>query len=69
VVRHARRATPPRRSAFLRAASDFIRSASKKEKDEGRGVNRKVVNISSIAGLYGNADRWAILRERRPSSA
>jgi len=46
-------ATAPFR--ILRAASDFIRSASKKEKDEGRGVNRKVVNISSIAGMYGNA--------------
>jgi len=46
-------ATAPFR--ILRAASDFIRNAAKKEKDEGRGVNRKVVNISSIAGLYGNA--------------
>jgi 3-oxoacyl-[acyl-carrier protein] reductase len=46
-------ATAPFR--ILRAASDFIRNASKKEKDEGRGVNRKVVNISSIAGMYGNA--------------
>jgi 3-oxoacyl-[acyl-carrier protein] reductase len=46
-------ATAPFR--ILRAASDFIRSAAKKEKDEGRGVNRKVVNISSIAGIYGNA--------------
>jgi 3-oxoacyl-[acyl-carrier protein] reductase len=46
-------ATAPFR--ILRAASDFIRSASKKEKDEGRGVNRKVVNVSSIAGMYGNA--------------
>jgi 3-oxoacyl-[acyl-carrier protein] reductase len=46
-------ATAPFR--ILRAASDFIRNASKKEKDEGRGVNRKVVNISSIAGIYGNA--------------
>jgi 3-oxoacyl-[acyl-carrier protein] reductase len=46
-------ATAPFR--ILRAASEFIRNASKKEKDEGRGFNRKVVNISSIAGLYGNA--------------
>jgi 3-oxoacyl-[acyl-carrier protein] reductase len=46
-------ATAPFR--ILRAASDFIRNASKKEKDEGRGFNRKVVNISSIAGMYGNA--------------
>ena len=46
-------ATAPFR--ILRAASEFIRSAAKKEAEEGRSVNRKVVNISSIAGLYGNA--------------
>lgn len=46
-------ATAPFR--ILRAASEFIRGAAKKEKEEGRSVNRKVVNISSIAGLYGNA--------------
>lgn len=46
-------ATAPFR--ILRAAADFIRSAAKKEKEEGRSFNRKVVNISSIAGLYGNA--------------
>ena len=46
-------ATAPFR--ILRAASDFIRSAAKKEKEEGRSFNRKVVNISSIAGMYGNA--------------
>lgn len=40
---------------ILRAASDFIRDAAKKEKEAGRSFNRKVVNISSIAGLYGNA--------------
>ena len=46
-------ATAPFR--ILRAASDYIRSASKKEKEEGRSFNRKVVNISSIAGMFGNA--------------
>jgi 3-oxoacyl-[acyl-carrier protein] reductase len=46
-------ATAPFR--ILRAASDFIRSATKKEKEEGRSFNRKVVNISSIAGMFGNA--------------
>jgi 3-oxoacyl-[acyl-carrier protein] reductase len=40
---------------ILRAASGFIRSAARQEKDEGREVFRKVVNISSISGLYGNA--------------
>lgn len=39
----------------LRAASAFIIPAAKQEKAEGRIVARKVVNISSISGLYGNA--------------
>ena len=46
-------ATAPFR--ILRAASEFIRAAAKKEKEQGRSVNRKVVNVSSIAGLFGNA--------------
>ncbi len=40
---------------ILRAVSEFIRPAAKQEKEEGREVYRKVVNVSSIAGLYGNA--------------
>ncbi|HEX7520127.1 MAG TPA: SDR family NAD(P)-dependent oxidoreductase [Candidatus Deferrimicrobium sp.] len=40
---------------ILRAASGFIREAAKKESQEGREVFRKVVNISSVAGLFGNA--------------
>lgn len=40
---------------ILRAAAEFIRTAAKREAEEGREVFRKVVNISSIAGLYGNA--------------
>lgn len=40
---------------ILRAAAGPIRELSKKEADAGKGHNRKVVNISSIAGLYGNA--------------
>jgi 3-oxoacyl-[acyl-carrier protein] reductase len=39
---------------ILRAAADFIRTASKKEAEEGREVFRKVVNISSLAGVGGN---------------
>jgi len=39
---------------ILRAAAEPIRVMSKKEAEEGREVFRKVVNISSIAGLYGN---------------
>lgn len=40
---------------ILRAAADFIRVAAKKEAKEGREVFRKVVNISSLAGVGGNA--------------
>jgi 3-oxoacyl-[acyl-carrier protein] reductase len=39
---------------ILRAASDFIRDAAKKEAAEGREIFRKVVNISSLAGVGGN---------------
>ncbi|MBT9507039.1 SDR family oxidoreductase [Rhodoferax sp.] len=40
---------------ILRAASAFIRDAAKKEADAGQTVFRKVVNISSTSGVYGNA--------------
>ncbi|MGL4285846.1 MAG: SDR family NAD(P)-dependent oxidoreductase [Phreatobacter sp.] len=40
---------------ILRAASEPIRVLSKRDAEAGREVFRKVVNISSIAGLYGNA--------------
>ena len=40
---------------ILRAASNFIRDAAKKEAEEGREVFRKVVNVSSTSGVYGNA--------------
>ena len=40
---------------LLRAASEFIRSQAKREKEEGRTVTRKVVNITSISGTDGNA--------------
>lgn len=39
---------------ILRAASEFIRSAAKKELAAGMRVMRKVVNITSIAGTDGN---------------
>lgn len=39
---------------ILRAAAGFIRSAAKAEAAEGRPVHRKVVNIGSISGIYGN---------------
>jgi 3-oxoacyl-[acyl-carrier protein] reductase len=40
---------------ILRAAQPVISRAAKAEAAEGREVHRKVVNISSLAGLYGNA--------------
>jgi 3-oxoacyl-[acyl-carrier protein] reductase len=39
---------------ILRAAQPFIRAATKQEQAEGRTVHRKVVNISSVAGVFGN---------------
>lgn len=39
---------------ILRAAQPVISAAAKKEKAEGRRVHRKVVNISSVAGVFGN---------------
>jgi len=40
---------------ILRAASEFIRAAAKREAEAGEAVHRKVVNISSISGVCGNA--------------
>ena len=40
---------------ILRAAADFIRETAKKEAEEGKQVFRKIVNISSTSGIYGNA--------------
>ena len=40
---------------ILRAAQPVISKAAKAEAAAGREVHRKVVNISSVAGLYGNA--------------
>lgn len=39
---------------ILRAAADPIRAAAKAEAEEGREIFRKVVNISSVAGVGGN---------------
>ena len=40
---------------ILRAAQPVIRALSKAESEKGQRVVRKVVNISSFAGLFGNA--------------
>jgi len=39
----------------LRAAAPHLREPAKKERDEGREVFRKVVNVTSISGTMGNA--------------
>jgi 3-oxoacyl-[acyl-carrier protein] reductase len=39
---------------ILRAAAGFIRGATKEEAANGRPIHRKVVNISSLSGVYGN---------------
>ena len=39
----------------LRAAAPHLREPAKKEKEEGREVFRKVVNVSSVSGTMGNA--------------
>ena len=53
MVRHGRRASL---GPFwiLRAAQPVIKELAKKESEEGKQVVRKVVNISSIAGMFGN---------------
>jgi len=40
---------------ILRAAQPVIRQLSKAEAEAGKRVMRKVVNISSVAGIFGNA--------------
>ena len=40
---------------ILRAAQPIIKNLAKAEMEAGRPTTRKVVNISSVAGLFGNA--------------
>ena len=40
---------------ILCAASTYIREAAKRERESGQVVMRKVVNVSSVSGVYGNA--------------
>ena len=39
----------------MRAAAPHLREPAKKEKEEGTEVFRKIVNVSSISGTFGNA--------------
>jgi len=50
-------ATAPFR--ILRAAFPYLRETSARERAEGRVVHRKVVNVSSVSGLYGAATQIA----------
>jgi 3-oxoacyl-[acyl-carrier protein] reductase len=40
---------------LIRAAAPYFREAAKQEKEAGKAVNRKIINVSSIAGTRGNA--------------
>lgn len=40
---------------ILRAAQPVISAAARREKEGGQVITRKVVNVSSLAGLFGNA--------------
>ncbi len=50
-------ATAPFR--LLRALTPFLREAARREEEEGRVRFRKVVNVSSVSGLYGAATQLA----------
>ena len=39
----------------IRAAAPYLRDPAKQEREEGREVFRKVVNVSSVSGTMGNA--------------
>ena len=39
----------------IRAAAPHLREPAKKEREEGKEVFRKIVNISSTSGTFGNA--------------
>jgi 3-oxoacyl-[acyl-carrier protein] reductase len=40
---------------IIRAASSYLRAAAKEEIAEGKRVHRKIINVSSVSGLAGNA--------------
>lgn len=40
---------------LIRAAAPFIRQAAKEEKAAGKITNRKIINVSSLAGTRGNS--------------
>jgi 3-oxoacyl-[acyl-carrier protein] reductase len=40
---------------LLRAAAPVLREAAQRDREEGREPSRRVVNVSSVAGVYGAA--------------
>jgi 3-oxoacyl-[acyl-carrier protein] reductase len=52
----------------IRAAAPHLREPAKRERDEGREVFRKIVNVSSISGTMGNAGQANYAPARRASS-
>jgi 3-oxoacyl-[acyl-carrier protein] reductase len=40
---------------IIRAAAPYLREPAKQEREEGREVFRKIVNVSSVSGTMGNA--------------
>jgi 3-oxoacyl-[acyl-carrier protein] reductase len=43
-----------------RAAAPHLREPAKREREEGREVFRKIVNVSSTSGVFGNAGREGV---------
>ncbi|GIS91178.1 MAG: hypothetical protein CM1200mP20_12190 [Pseudomonadota bacterium] len=54
---------------ILRAAAGPIREAAKSEAADGKEVFRKVVNISSTSGVYGNAGQANYSSGKGPQSS
>ena len=54
----------------IRAAAPHLREPAKKEREEGVEVFRKIVNVSSTSGTFGNAGPGQLLgRQVAASSA
>ncbi len=53
----------------LRAAAPYLREAGKQDREEGREVFRKVVNVTSISGHAGQPRAGELLERRRRASS